>query len=608
MAGADRRPASPWRYLVGVAVLAAFVGLQVATGLADDARYLLMYPAVLLAVALAGPGAGVLVAVGAIVASHLLLPGEPLRATVQSVIFGLTSLVFVASHAAYRRSRWQLRDVRERLELALRGGDQSVWDWNVRTGAVVFDRRWAELRGLRLEDVAPVEASWRDRVHPDDLPRVQDALQACLDGRAPAYQSEHRSRTASGAWVWVLCRGKVFERDEQGQAVRMVGTEADVTARKELELELRDARSDLARAQQVAGLGSWRLDVTRDELRWSDETYDLFGLPRGAELDYGRFLDRVHPDDRARVDRAWQAALRGAPYDVRHRVVVGDEVRWVRERAELDLDADGTARGGIGTVQDITDFVEAEAALERAKTEAETSNRAKNEFLSTLSHELRTPLTIVMSWAQVLLRGTPDPERTKRGLLAIEQSARAQARVIEDLLDVSRIVTGKLTIEPSEIDLRDVAREVVEAARAKADGKGIRIEVALGASPARVSADAGRMRQVLLNLLDNAVKFTPEGGRIDVVITPISGGTAYDLAVHDTGVGLEPAFLPRLFDRFAQADASTSRPYGGLGLGLALVKSLMELQGGTVRAESPGPGRGATFTVSLPALRVATPA
>ncbi|HEX8650448.1 MAG TPA: CHASE domain-containing protein [Pyrinomonadaceae bacterium] len=234
----------------------------------------------------------------------------------------------------------------------------------------------------------------------------------------------------------------------------------------------------------------------------------------------------------------------------------------------------------------------------RARAAAEESNRMKDEFLATVSHELRTPLTSILGWARMLSSGTLDEATSLRAVETIERNAKSQSQIIEDILDVSRIITGKLSISVEPVELVTVIESAINAVRPAVEAKGIQVETAFDAGAHRVSGDANRLQQVVWNLLSNAVKFTPHGGRMQVRLRQT--GTEVEIIVHDTGQGINKEFLPYVFDRFRQADSSTTRQHGGLGLGLAIVRHLVELHGGRVYAESDGEGEGTTFTVRLP--------
>jgi signal transduction histidine kinase/CheY-like chemotaxis protein len=237
---------------------------------------------------------------------------------------------------------------------------------------------------------------------------------------------------------------------------------------------------------------------------------------------------------------------------------------------------------------------------ERARAEAEAANRIKDEFLATLSHELRTPLTSLLGWSSVLREARRDEKVLAQGLDAIDRNARVQAQLIDDLLDVSRIVSGKLNLDVRPLDVCSVTRAAIAVVQPAAHAKGITLDYWAQPALGAISADSARLQQIVWNLLSNAVKFTPHGGRINVRV--LRDGSNVKVTVSDTGQGIDPEFLPRVFDRFRQADSSTTRSFGGLGLGLAIVRHLVELHGGTVSAESDGVGKGATFSASFPLL------
>lgn len=241
------------------------------------------------------------------------------------------------------------------------------------------------------------------------------------------------------------------------------------------------------------------------------------------------------------------------------------------------------------------------AAERAARHDAEAATRMKDEFLATLSHELRTPLSVIIGWSQLLLKRAPENEQLRKGLSTILQSARTQATLISDMLDMSAIFLGKVKLDLEPLDGFEHVARVVQSSEPSMQSKGIRLEFQHSFEVCLVLADPARLQQILWNLLSNAIKFTPPNGRISIAARRTD--TRFEIAVADSGVGIEPGFLPHLFDRFRQADGSTSRRYGGLGLGLSIVKQLVEMHGGEVWAESEGMNRGACFTVSLPVYR-----
>jgi PAS domain S-box-containing protein len=269
---------------------------------------------------------------------------------------------------------------------------------------------------------------------------------------------------------------------------------------------------------------------------------------------------------------------------------------------------DATGRTLVGGVAvDVTDRKRAQRdrdqlllAERAARAEAERASRLKDDFLTTLSHELRTPLNAIVGWSHLLERGHADPQMLAEGLSAIARNARAQTQLIEDLLDMSRIVTGKLRLEHRPLAPAAVVLAALESVRPAAQAKGVHLEHALDPASGPVAGDPHRLQQAVWNLLTNAIKFTPAGGTVRVTLA--FAGPNLELAVADTGQGIRPEFLPHLFERFRQADGSTTRRHGGLGIGLALVKEIVHLHGGDVRATSPGQGQGATFVITLPAI------
>jgi PAS domain S-box-containing protein len=377
----------------------------------------------------------------------------------------------------------------------------------------------------------------------------------------------------------------------------------DASQRQRAEVARRQGEERMNRTQEIAHLGTWELDLVENRLSWSDEVYRLFGLrPQEFGATYEAFLDAVHPDDRAAVDEAYSGSLREGRdcYDIEHRVVRRSDgaVRIVHERCEHVRDDSGRIVRSFGMVQDVTDNRVSEEALREQTARLAQADRIKDEFLATLSHELRTPLSTILVWAHLLVHTELDEASRRRAQEVILSSASAQKEIIDEVLDVSRIISGKMALNVGEVALEVVLGAALEVVRPAASAKRLRLEV--HAEPnLLVLGDAARLQQVLWNLLANAVKFSDEGGAVHVDSS--RDGSSVRVVVADTGIGILPEFLPHVFDRFAQQDASPGRQYGGLGLGLAIARHLIELHGGTIEAESPGSGQGATFTVLLPA-------
>jgi len=335
----------------------------------------------------------------------------------------------------------------------------------------------------------------------------------------------------------------------------------------------------------------------------------------GADAGAQGPLAALHPEDEDVVRADVQAALaRGEPLELEYRLRSARDgtYRWHAVRFLPQRDPEGVVTGWIGTATDIENFKRAQnahaelAVKEReAREAAEAANRAKDEFLATLSHELRTPLNAMVGWTHMLRSRALSPEKEQRALETIERNARAQAELIEDILDVSRIIAGKLRIEIHPVDLSSIVDAAVDAVRPAAEAKGITLDRRVSALPEKIMGDAGRLQQAIWNLLSNAIKFTPAGGRVQ--LDAVSDGEDVTVEVRDTGCGIAPEFKPFVFDRFRQVDSSSRRAHGGLGIGLAIVRHVVELHGGSATCDSPGTDQGAIFTLRLPIRVPAAP-
>jgi PAS domain S-box-containing protein len=326
------------------------------------------------------------------------------------------------------------------------------------------------------------------------------------------------------------------------------------------------------------------------------------------------FTDAVPEEDLEEVRNAWREAVRGGPpLDREQRLRRHDgQYRWHLCRVVPERNEHGAVVGWIATATDVDQqkrIEQANASLlqseKEARLSAEIANRTKDEFLATVSHELRTPLNAILGWTRMLRTGAVEEKALGRALETIERNARAQTQLIEDILDVSRIIAGKLRVDIRRIDLHAVARAAMDAVRPAADAKGVELVANLSPDSAEFVGDPDRLQQVTWNLLANSIKFTPKGGRVEIDVS--REDSEVQLVVTDTGAGISPDFLPHVFDRFRQADSSITRTQGGLGLGLAIVRHLVDAHGGTVHAHSEGPGFGARMTVRLP-VRAVTPA
>ncbi|MBE9179548.1 PAS domain-containing protein [Oculatella sp. LEGE 06141] len=418
--------------------------------------------------------------------------------------------------------------------------------------------------------------------------------------------------------IWLDCHA--YPLDGGGICVYF----QDITSRKRMENTLQTSRERLELVLGASELGIWFCDLPFDHLEWSNTCKEHFGLPLDLEVTIEQFYQCLHPDDRETTQQAIeQSILNHNSFDTIYRVITPDQqVRWIRAIGSAFYDEKGKPIRFDGVTVDVTrQQQQDEERLRLYKAErvarelAESANRVKDEFLAVLSHELRSPLNPILGWSRLLRSRQLDKATTDRALETIERNAKLQTQLIEDLLDISRILQGKLSLSIGPVHLIPVIESAIETVRLAAEAKSIQIQTVFDPQVGRVAGDPTRLQQIVWNLVSNAVKFTSAGDSVTVRldIQPDEKCPTADLAaaphpgyaqitVTDTGKGIHRDFLPYVFDYFRQADSTITRRFGGLGLGLAIVRYLVELHGGTVQADSPGEGLGATFTVKLPLL------
>ncbi|MBY0278087.1 PAS domain-containing protein [Candidatus Binatia bacterium] len=437
---------------------------------------------------------------------------------------------------------------------------------------------------------------------PDEYPLLRALRGESVDAEEIEYQRGDGSRI-------ILRASAVPVRDADGQILAAVVTYDDVTDWRTTERRLRASETRYRLASRAVRDAIWDLDVATEQIHWSDGITLCFGYPPGTvEPSIAWWLERIDPTERTRVADGLAEALAGTAShwqdEYRFRCLDG---RWadVVDRGFIVRDASGRALRAVGAMEDVSERRRAEAEraalLERerrARADAEAANRAKDEFLAVVSHELRTPLSPILGFLEILLEDPAATPEQRMALATIERNARSLSFLIDDLLDVSRITSGKLSLEYVPVELGELVRAVVESARPAADGKGVRLALESETDALLVAGDAGRLTQVIANLLSNAIKFTPLRGEVAVALVRDRGRAV--IRVRDTGKGIAPDLLPHVFERFRQGDTSDTRVHGGLGLGLAIVRHIVDRHGGVVTAASPGENLGATFTVELP--------
>lgn len=454
-------------------------------------------------------------------------------------------------------------------------------------------RSWVELSGLSLADV----------VHPEDRARATAALRG-LTGEEPELAAEIRYRRPDGSVRWVDASLSLVRDAGEPRSVAIVAL--DATGRHVAEDAARASDARFRSMANAAPVLVWMAGPDTGRTWFNSQWLAFVGRRLEQETGTG-WLESVHPDDRAGCVAGYRRefAARGR-LALEYRLRRHDGLyRWIRDDGVPLYAADGDLTGYVGACVDVTSqkLTELErrellAREQKARQEAEAASQAKDEFLAVLSHELRTPLNTLRLWAGILRTGPQDPQTIARAVETIDRNAVLQARLIEDMLDVSRIVTGRLRLAIERVDLVAIIEAAIETVRAAADNKAIVLIIALDPRTGAVLGDPTRLQQVVWNLLSNAVRFTPAGGRVAVGLRRL--GRSAELTVTDTGRGMAPGLVPRVFDRFRQGESGTTRSHGGLGLGLSIARQIVELHGGTIQAASPGESRGATFTVRLP--------
>lgn len=347
--------------------------------------------------------------------------------------------------------------------------------------------------------------------------------------------------------------------------------------------------------------GVWVSRPNGDLVYVSDSFLELIGRSL-ADVKTAGWMDRIHPEDREDARRVWTEHLRsGTPWSAEYRLqAASGTVYHIMSRGVPVRDERGIIRSWAGLNLDISDRKESEIELRKAKNEAEAANKAKDRFLAILSHELRTPLTPLLTAAQLLDQDEAVPAHLQPTVETVRRNTELEARLIDDLLDISRITQGKLSLAPEVVDVHRLTRSVLEMCRREVNLKQIRLDLRLSAERSHVDGDAARIQQILWNLIKNAVKFTPAGGTVG--LETYDDGDCLVIEVADTGLGIASDQLPYVFDAFHQAGRTNTSQMGGLGLGLSITKGLVELHGGSISVRSDGPGRGTIFQVALPAV------
>jgi len=522
--------------------------------------------------------------------------GAPIRDAGGKIVGGVDLITDID---AEMRACEALRVNQERLNLAQKSARLGSFEWNIQTGEVIWSEETEALYGLPPGGFSGDYEAWAKLVHPEDRPHAEQAVRrALVDGE---YNAEWRVIWPDGSIHWIITRGKVFF-DDAGRPLRLIGVDIDITERKRAKEKLRESEQRLEIALEAAKLGSCHLDFGANELTSSAACKANFGRGPDDHFTYEDLIEMIHPDDRERVLEHIQQTIKNREgYQDEYRVIWPDgSIHWIAARSRRVYGADGQPLYCDGVTLDLTEHKQMEESLRRQTEALREADRRKDDFLATLAHELRNPLAPLRNAVQILSLRGDDPAVVAQTNELMDRQIQQMVRLVDDLLEVSRIGQGKISLQKAPVDLAEVVATAVETSRPLIESHRHKLTVLLPDRPVRVEADAARLAQVLSNLLNNAAKYTEDGGCIELIAQ--RGPKEAVLRVRDNGVGIAPEELPQVFDMFMQVESSTDRSQGGLGIGLTLVRRLVEMHGGKIEARSAGLGKGSEFLVRLPAL------
>lgn len=499
----------------------------------------------------------------------------------------------------------EVRRAHERYALVARATNDVIWDWDAEQATIIWNDALRAMFGYEQAQIDNRLQWWDSHLHPDDRERVVAGINSIIEKGGSSWTDEYRFERADGTFTEVLDRGYIA-RSEDGTPIRMIGAMLDVTERKYAE------RTAAFMAEASAVLAS-SLDYRATVARVAELMVPLLGdhcfidlhSERLAAIDGDQLtapiVDRINDvitTGKAKLFSGSEARSLGFRSALIAPLIVSDSSPIGALTLAMNDSGRALSERDLRVVEDVARRIAMAVEHARLYDDIQKASLAKDEFLAILSHELSTPLTIILGWSGIVSQPDVTSEELQRGIEAIRGSALAQARLIDDVLDLSRVTTGKLHFQQELVSIGTLVDDALTAVRVAAAAKRIHL-VAPDKTPAIVLGDANRLRQVIWNLLTNAIKFTEAGGSVSLQLE--STPSAVRITVADTGRGIDPDFLAHVFEPFRQADASTTRTHGGLGLGLAIVRYVAEAHGGTVAAFSDGAGCGTRFVVELPA-------
>ena len=505
----------------------------------------------------------------------------------QGKVIGIVAAI--SDETARRTAEEALRLSREHLNFVVESTEIGVWSCDLPFDVLLWNATCKEHFGLPADAVVTIETFY-ERMHPDDVERTREAIDTAIANHVN-YDTEYRTIRADGGYRWIRAIGRAVYASD-GTPVRFDGITVDISAQKESEALLREREAHFRAMADNAPAILWVSDAEGRCTYLSKQWYEYTGRTPEKELGFGWFED-VHDDDRPNaMDVFLGATARRTPFSLDYRLRRHDgQYRWAVDAGVPRFNARGEFEGFIGTVIDVHDRKVFEQALSQA-------DRRKDEFLATLAHELRNPLAPLVTALHLIQHAGDDAKMRERAVPVMARQVTQLVRLVDDLLDVSRITRGKLNLRLERVELAPVIEAAIEATSAAISALGHQVDVSLPDKPVFLYADATRLSQVFQNLLHNAAKYTPNGGRIQVRAAADDGRVA--IHVIDNGIGFRPDAAEFIFEMFVQAEESKELAQGGLGIGLTLVRQLVIMHNGTVAARSAGKGRGSEFVVTLP--------
>jgi PAS domain S-box-containing protein len=484
----------------------------------------------------------------------------------------------------------KLRLNEERWQFAIEGSGDGIWEWRPQEKKTFYSNRWIEMLGYKPEEFTDNDYEWSSRIHPDDVEFSFAEISQNLSGETDSFNHEYRIRNKEGNYLWMLNRGKVVERNVNGEAIRVVGSHSDINKLKQTEQLIKVNETRLSLAVKAGGVGIWDWDIVTDKLTWDDQMFFLYGVNKDDFTNaYEAWVNGVYEADKQRGNEEIEMAIKGEKdFNTEFRVQYADgQIRNIKALATVLRDNDGNAIRMIGTNWDITAEKEALAQI-AAREEAEKANKAKSEFLANMSHEIRTPLNSVIGFTD-LLKKTQLSLVQQQYVNSANVSGHALLGLINDILDFSKIEAGMLDLEMIKSDMVQLFEDSIDIVKFAAAEKDIELLLDLDpAMPRFGHVDAVRLKQILANLLGNAVKFTQKGEvELKTSYQAVDGDLGkISISVRDTGIGINKEQQTKLFKSFSQADSSTTRKFGGTGLGLVISQLIAEKMGTAININS----------------------